>query len=170
MKTGRLIFNFGIGIFLLGILFKYLKNQYAVDLIVFGLTVLLLGYSIKFIGKKEKKFVDFLRLFVLISFCSFIASKLYNGSYSGTLKTVFVFGLYSWLLIEGSKLIRSLFDFSTKRKAFLNSLFLFAILSAILGIVLKYLKVHHHEYAFFVAVIFGVFWFLFSLLKKEKTN
>jgi hypothetical protein len=168
MKAGRLIFNFGIGIFLLGFLFKFINNQYAVELIVFGLSVVFLGYSLKFILKRGKNYLDFFKLFVLLSFCVFMTAKLYKMPHSGTLKTVFVFSFYCWLILEGNKIIRSVLDVSSKRKMLLNGLFLLTILSSILGVVLKYFKVPNHQFAFYATVCLGVVWFVLGLIMKKK--
>lgn len=89
-----------IPIFILGVLFKIMHWPYASFLILISVVLLVLLYPIRFYLKKEKRVIDYSKLFLLIAFPISYYLKVFHYPTPLFLTIISLVSFYSWILLE----------------------------------------------------------------------
>ncbi len=91
-----------IAVLLLGMLAKIFEKTYAPEIMLIGFAAIGLFYSIRFLKKQEKKFIDYTKLVLIIFWTSNGIFKIMDFPYTLFFQIVTAAAFLIWFVLEGT--------------------------------------------------------------------
>ena len=101
-KILKVPLRISIAILLLGMLAKIFEKPYAPEIMLLGFSAIGLLYSIRFIKKGEKKFIDYTKLVLIVFWTSNGIFRVLNFPYTLFFQVITAVAFIIWFVMEGT--------------------------------------------------------------------
>ncbi|MEK6153686.1 hypothetical protein WIW50_10525 [Flavobacteriaceae bacterium 3-367] len=102
-KVLKIPLRLGIAVLILGILIKIQDwSPHANIIMVTALTGIAVMYSIRFLKKTKKRFLDYVKLILVVVWCTNVVFSIFHLPYEGILEIITFITFLIWTVLEGT--------------------------------------------------------------------